>query len=129
MLLDEALVELAGDGRVVRAAASTSSPNLLVFRSFSKAWAMAGLRGGYVVGPAGDEELLACSSPGQGVASPTLAAIAAALEDAGRAARRLGRPARRGRGRARPARRGCWTARRSPSAARTRTWCGCAARA
>ncbi|MEA2296662.1 MAG: histidinol-phosphate aminotransferase [Solirubrobacteraceae bacterium] len=89
VLVDEALVEFAGPD-VSCAPLVEELPNLLVLRSFSKGWAMAGLRGGYVLGPAGDEELLAVLSPGQGVASPTLAAIAAALEDPARAARRLG---------------------------------------
>jgi histidinol-phosphate aminotransferase len=89
VLVDEALVEFAEPGTSC-AALVDELPNLLVLRSFSKGWAMAGLRGGYVLGPAGDEELLAVLSPGQGVASPTLAAIAAALQDPARADRRLG---------------------------------------
>jgi histidinol-phosphate aminotransferase len=89
VLLDEALVEFAGGPDASCAPLVDELPNLLVFRSFSKAWALAGLRGGYVLGPSGDEELLAVLGPGQGVASPTLAAIAAALSDPPRAARRL----------------------------------------
>jgi histidinol-phosphate/aromatic aminotransferase/cobyric acid decarboxylase-like protein len=88
VLVDEALVELAGEDASC-APLVDELPNLLVLRSFSKGWAMAGLRAGYLLGPAGDEELLAVLGPGQGVASPTLAAITAALEDPGRAARRL----------------------------------------
>ncbi len=90
VLVDEALVELAGEGASVAPLVS-ELPNLLVFRSFSKAWAMAGLRAGYVLGSATDAELLAVLTPGQGVASPTQAAVAAALEDLDRAAGRLER--------------------------------------
>ena len=90
VLLDEALVELAAPGATC-APLLEELANLLVFRSFSKGWAMAGLRGGYVIGSAGDEELLAYLTPGQGVAAPTQAAIAAALEDPERAAAVLAR--------------------------------------
>jgi histidinol-phosphate/aromatic aminotransferase/cobyric acid decarboxylase-like protein len=90
VLLDEALVEFAGED-ASSAPLTDELPNLLVLRSFSKAWAFAGLRGGYVLGGPGDEELLAVLSPGQGVAAPTQAAIAAALADPGRAAAVVGR--------------------------------------
>jgi len=90
VIVDEALVELAGEEMSV-APLVDELPNLLVLRSFSKAWAMAGLRAGYVVGSGADEELLRVLTPGQGVASPTQAAIAAALEDPARATRRLER--------------------------------------
>ncbi|MGI8414299.1 MAG: pyridoxal phosphate-dependent aminotransferase [Solirubrobacteraceae bacterium] len=90
VLVDEALVELAGE-QASMAPLIDELPNLLVLRSFSKAWAMAGMRAGYVLGSAADEELLRVLTPGQGVASPTQAAIAAALEDPERASRRLER--------------------------------------
>ncbi len=88
VLVDEALVELAGEHTSV-VELTDELPNLLVLRSFSKAWAMAGLRAGYVVGPVGAEALLGVLSPGQGVASPTQAAMAAALEHPARATARL----------------------------------------
>ncbi|MGI8622103.1 MAG: aminotransferase class I/II-fold pyridoxal phosphate-dependent enzyme, partial [Solirubrobacteraceae bacterium] len=90
VLVDEALVELAGEGASAAPLVSELS-NLLLFRSCSKAWAMAGLRAGYVLGSGADEGLLAVLSPGQGVASPAQAAVGAALEDPDRAARRLER--------------------------------------
>ncbi|HVL95268.1 MAG TPA: histidinol-phosphate transaminase [Solirubrobacteraceae bacterium] len=90
VLVDEALVDLAGEGASALPLVD-ELPNLLVFRSFSKAWAMAGLRAGYVVAPAGDEDLVGVLSPGQGVAAPTQAAVAAALENADRAEVRLER--------------------------------------
>jgi histidinol-phosphate aminotransferase len=68
VLLDEALVDFAD------AQPSSSSlellerhPRLLVFRSFSKAWGLAGLRIGYAVGGPGSEELLAELEPDLGV--------------------------------------------------------------
>lgn len=88
VIVDEALVELAApDASVVPLL--DELPNLLVLRSFSKAYAMAGLRVGYVLGSAEDAHLLEALTPGQGVASPAQAAVAAALEDDGRARLRL----------------------------------------
>ncbi len=88
MFVDEALVELAPPGSSV-VPLLDELPNLLVFRSFSKAWALAGLRAGYVIGSATDAELLGVLTPGQGVASPAQAAVAAALENEDRARLRL----------------------------------------
>jgi histidinol-phosphate/aromatic aminotransferase/cobyric acid decarboxylase-like protein len=90
VIVDEALVELAAEDASV-APLLAELPNLLVLRSFSKAWAMAGLRVGYVLGSPEDAEALAALSPGQGVASPAQAAVAAALEDEMRGALRLQR--------------------------------------
>ena len=90
VLVDEALVDLAGEEASALPLVAELH-NMLVFRSFSKAWALAGLRAGYVVGPAADEELLAVLTPGQGVASPAQAAVAAALSDEGRGRARLER--------------------------------------
>jgi histidinol-phosphate aminotransferase len=51
VLLDEALVEFA-DAQPTRASLDllAKSPRLLVFRTFSKAWGLAGLRIGYAIG-------------------------------------------------------------------------------
>jgi histidinol-phosphate aminotransferase len=68
VLLDEALVDFAdaqstdGSLRLLE-----EHPRLLVFRSFSKAWGLAGLRVGYAVGGPGSEELLAELEPDLGV--------------------------------------------------------------
>jgi histidinol-phosphate aminotransferase len=88
VIVDEALVELAAPDASV-APLLDDLPNLVVLRSFSKAWAMAGLRVGYVLGSSADADLLGVLTPGQGVASPAQAAVAAALEDDGRARLRL----------------------------------------
>jgi histidinol-phosphate aminotransferase len=68
MLLDEALIEFA-DAQPVDASLSLLEeyPHLLVFRSFSKAWGMAGLRIGYALGGPGSEELLGELEPDLGV--------------------------------------------------------------
>jgi histidinol-phosphate aminotransferase len=88
VIVDEALVELAGPDASV-APLLEDLPNLLVLRSFSKAWAMAGLRVGYALGSSADTGVLSALTPGQGVASPAQAAVAAALEDESRAQMRL----------------------------------------
>lgn len=68
VLLDESLVEFA-DAQPTDASLVLleSHPRLLVFRSFSKAWGLAGLRCGYALGGPGSEELLAELEPDLGV--------------------------------------------------------------
>lgn len=75
VLLDESLVEYAdpavqGDSLALL----ERHPRLLVFRSFSKAWGLAGLRCGYVIGGPGAESLLAELVPEHGVSELTQAA-------------------------------------------------------
>ncbi|MGN6373195.1 MAG: pyridoxal phosphate-dependent aminotransferase, partial [Solirubrobacteraceae bacterium] len=64
VLLDEALVDFA-DAQPNDASLQLLEryPHLLVFRSFSKAWGLAGLRCGYAIGGPGSEELLAELDP------------------------------------------------------------------
>jgi histidinol-phosphate aminotransferase len=59
LLLDEALVDFV-EGRELDAALALldDHPRLLVFRTFSKAWGLAGLRCGYAIGGPGAEPLL-----------------------------------------------------------------------
>jgi histidinol-phosphate aminotransferase len=68
VLLDESLVEFA-DAQPIDSSLQLleSNPRLLVFRSFSKAWGLAGLRCGYAVGAPGAEDLLAELEPDLGV--------------------------------------------------------------
>ena len=54
-------------------------PRLLVFRSFSKAWGLAGLRVGYALGGPGSEELLAELEPDLGVSEVSQAGALEAL--------------------------------------------------
>ncbi len=68
VLLDESLVEFA-DAQPTDSSLRLleSNPRLLVFRSFSKAWGLAGLRCGYALGGPGAEDLLAELEPDLGV--------------------------------------------------------------
>ncbi len=80
VLLDEALVEFA-DAQPTSASLELleHSPRLLVFRSFSKAWGLAGLRIGYAVGGPGSESLLAELDPDLGVSELSQAGALEAL--------------------------------------------------
>lgn len=89
VLLDEALIEYAGEE------ASEASlrlledyPRLLVFRSFSKAWGLAGMRCGYVMCGEGAEELLPSLAPEHGLSELSQGA---ALESLRAGERRLKR--------------------------------------
>jgi histidinol-phosphate aminotransferase len=80
VLLDEALVEFAGPQAANASLALLEQhPRLLVFRSFSKAWGLAGLRCGYALGGPGSEALLAELEPDLGVSEISQAAALEAL--------------------------------------------------
>ena len=85
MLIDEALVEFV-DAQPTDASLKLleEHPRLLVFRSFSKAWGMAGLRIGYALGGPGSEELLAELEPDLGVNELSQAGALEALRRASR---------------------------------------------
>ncbi len=82
VLLDEALVDFA-DAQPVDASLALLErhPRLLVFRSFSKAWGLAGLRIGYVIGAPGAGELLAELEPDLGVSELSQAGALEALRN------------------------------------------------
>ena len=81
VLLDEALIHFQTVEPVDAALALVERfPRLLVFRSFSKAYALAGLRAGYVVGAPAASELLDSLSPALGVDAMTQTAVAYALD-------------------------------------------------
>lgn len=82
VLLDESLVEFA-DAQPTDASLSLldDHPRLLVFRSFSKAWGLAGLRCGYAMGGPGSEDLLAELEPDLGVSEITQAGALEALRN------------------------------------------------
>ncbi len=84
VLLDEALVEFA-DAQPVDASLALLErhPRLLVFRSFSKAWGLGGLRVGYVIGAPGAGELLAELEPDLGVSELSQAGALEALHSCG----------------------------------------------
>jgi len=57
-------------------------PRLLIFRSFSKAWGLAGLRCGYALGGPGSEALLSAIGPPLGIGELTQAGVLEALRHA-----------------------------------------------
>lgn len=79
LLLDEALIDYVADERSANASLGLldDHPRLLVFRTFSKVYGLAGLRCGYVLGGAGSEQLVAQLAPELGVGT---AVQAGALE-------------------------------------------------
>jgi len=80
VLLDEALVDFADAQPADSSLALLERhPRLLVFRSFSKAWGLAGLRIGYVIGGPGSGELLAELDPDLGVSEVSQAGALEAL--------------------------------------------------
>ncbi len=80
VLLDEALVEFA-DAQPTDSSLTLqeSHPRLVVFRTFSKAWGLAGLRIGYAIGGPGSAELLAELDPDLGVSEVSQAGALEAL--------------------------------------------------
>ncbi len=80
VLLDEALVDFA-DAQPANSSLELLErhPRLLVFRSFSKAWGLAGLRIGYVIGSPESGELLAELDPDLGVSELSQAGALEAL--------------------------------------------------
>jgi histidinol-phosphate aminotransferase len=80
VLLDESLVEFADTQPTDASLALLEHhPGLLVFRSFSKAWGLAGLRCGYALGGPGSEKLLAELEPDLGVSEISQAGALEAL--------------------------------------------------
>jgi histidinol-phosphate aminotransferase len=80
VLLDESLVEFS-DAQPVNSSLALleQHPRLLVFRSFSKAWGLAGLRCGYALGGPDAEPLLAELEPDLGVSEISQAAALESL--------------------------------------------------
>jgi histidinol-phosphate aminotransferase len=80
VLLDESLVEFADlEPSSASLALLEDHPRLLVFRSFSKAWGLAGLRIGYALGAPGAGDLLAELEPDLGVSEISQAGALEAL--------------------------------------------------
>ncbi len=81
VLLDESLVEFA-DAQPSDASLRLLErfPRLIVFRTFSKAWGLAGLRIGYAIGGPGSEDLLAELEPDLGVSEVSQAGALEALQ-------------------------------------------------
>ena len=77
MLVDFAYIETADEDPTAEILASTD--NALIFRTLSKVWGLAGLRVGYVVGPAWLVKPMRAAGPPYSVSSPSLALAAAHL--------------------------------------------------
>src|SRR4051794_18893454 len=81
VLLDEAYVEFVRDPAAVDGATLLGRyPNLVVLRTFSKAWGLAGLRLGYAIGPAPLLDAARAAAIPLSVTAPALAAGDAALD-------------------------------------------------
>jgi histidinol-phosphate aminotransferase len=81
LLVDEAYIQfqdVEAEDAVLRLV--DSFPRLLVFRTFSKAYGLSGLRGGYAVGSPAAAELLGAIAPALGVNALTQAALEHALK-------------------------------------------------
>ena len=84
MLLDEALRDFVdAEERDAALALVDEFPRLLVFRTFSKAWGLAGLRVGYAIGGPGAEPLLEQLEPELGLNELAQAGALEALRHAG----------------------------------------------
>jgi len=93
ILLDAALADFEEPDADL-AALTAELDRLLVFRTFSKAHAMAGFRAGYAVGPACAEELLGRLAPVLGISAPAQAGMTWAVANGERyLARRRARAA------------------------------------
>ena len=95
LLVDEAFADTV-PGEPESLAGRRDLPGLLVVRSLTKTWGLAGLRVGYALGPAPLVARLAAQQPQWPVSTPALAALAACSTPAARAeaeyaARELGR--------------------------------------
>ncbi len=129
LVVDEAFMDaVPGEPETMITA---TMPGLVVLRSLTKTWGLAGLRAGYAVGDPDVIDGMKAQQPPWSVSTPALAAIAACLTDKAReiadaAAEEIGGhrdvPAR-ATGRARPAagranrvRRSCWSTPAGPTA-------------
>lgn len=85
VLLDEALRDFSdAEGLDDALALCEDHPRLVVFRSFSKAWGLAGLRCGYAVGGPGAESLLTEIGPPLGIGELSQAGVLEAVRHSGR---------------------------------------------
>jgi histidinol-phosphate aminotransferase len=91
LLLDEALRDFTVSEAVDDTIALLDDhPRVLIFRSFSKAWGLAGLRVGYAIGADGAEPLLEALRPELGLDELSQAGAVEALRSHPRLARRRG---------------------------------------
>ena len=84
LVVDEAFADTVA-GEPASLAGRTDLPGLLVVRSLTKTWGLAGLRVGYALGPADLVAALAAQQPHWPVSTPALAALVACTTPAARA--------------------------------------------
>jgi histidinol-phosphate/aromatic aminotransferase/cobyric acid decarboxylase-like protein len=84
LVVDEAFADTV-PGEPASLAGRGDLPGVLVVRSLTKTWGLAGLRVGYALGPAGLVATLAAAQPHWPVSTPALAALVACTSDAARA--------------------------------------------
>ncbi len=84
LVVDEAFADTA-PGEPESLAARTDLPGLLVVRSLTKTWGLAGVRVGYALGPRDLVARLAAAQPHWPLSAPALAALAACTTPAARA--------------------------------------------
>jgi histidinol-phosphate/aromatic aminotransferase/cobyric acid decarboxylase-like protein len=84
LVVDEAFADTV-PGEPASLAGRRDLPGLLVVRSLTKTWGLAGLRVGYALGPAALVTALAAQQPHWPVSTPALAALVACSSDAARA--------------------------------------------
>ncbi|MDP5184081.1 Rv2231c family pyridoxal phosphate-dependent protein CobC [Blastococcus sp. BMG 814] len=84
LVVDEAFADTV-PGEPESLAGRTDLPGLVVVRSLTKTWGLAGLRVGYALGPADLVAALAAGQPPWPVSTPALAALAACTTPAARA--------------------------------------------
>ncbi|MFD2091633.1 Rv2231c family pyridoxal phosphate-dependent protein CobC [Blastococcus deserti] len=84
LLVDEAFADTV-PGEPESLSGRTDLPGLVVVRSLTKTWGLAGLRVGYALGPAGLVAGMAAQQPHWPVSTPALAALAACTTPAARA--------------------------------------------
>ena len=84
LVVDEAFADTV-PGEPASLAHRRDLPGLVVLRSLTKTWGLAGLRVGYVLGPADLVERLAAAAPPWSVSTPALAALVACTTPAARA--------------------------------------------
>lgn len=86
VLLDEAYIEFVGDGSSVDGRSLIGRyPNLVIVRTFSKAYGLAGLRVGYAIGPVPILDAARATAVPLGVTATASAAALASLEPAAEA--------------------------------------------
>ena len=96
LVIDEALADYAGAEHLkATARLSEDSSGVVLVRTMSKAWGLAGLRVGWLIGSEDSRELFSRMSPLLGVSGPSEAGAIAAIREAGDTPGRRAREARR----------------------------------